>query len=118
MATFEFIEWLLDWLYENKSFEFIWDKGNQEKNKVKHNVETREIEEVFEERAAIPLGLQISPKVSEDRLGIIGPTKNGRILQIVFVLRGKKVRPISARVAHKKEREQYEKILRKTFKNV
>ncbi|MBK9309042.1 MAG: BrnT family toxin [Nitrospira sp.] len=36
----------------------------------------------------------------------------GRILHVVFTLREGKVRPISARPAHKKERELYEAYLR------
>lgn len=118
MARFKFIESLLDWLFESDSFEFVWDEGNRTKNKTKHGVETKEIEEVFLGRLAIPLGVQVWPETDEERLGIIGPTKKGKILQIVFIIRNKKVRPISARMAHKKEREQYEKILRKIAEGV
>ncbi len=118
MAKFRFVTWLLDWILESESFEFVWDVGNRTKNKTKHGVETREIEEVFQKRLAIPLGIQTSPKVDEERFGIIGPTNEGKILQVVFVMRDKKVRPISARVAHKKEREQYEKIVRKIYEGI
>ena len=93
-------------------------KGNREKNKQKHRVETREIEEVFQIRLAIPLGVQVAPKVEEERLGIIGPTKEGKMLQVVFTIREGRVRPISARPAHKKEKIQYEENIRKIFERI
>ncbi len=61
---------------------------------------------------ALPLGIQIQPPASEQRLGLVGPTLNGQMLQVAFTLREGRVRVISARVAHKKERRQYEEILR------
>ncbi len=73
---------------------------------------------MFRSGAALPLGIQISPVVSEQRLGIVGPALNGKLLQIAFTLREGKVRPISARPAHPKERKQYEEILRKISKGV
>ena len=110
MASFEFVEWLLAWLEESESFIFDWDEGKQEKNKEKHGIEVKEIEEVFYARHMIlPLGIQIFPRIEEERLGIIGPSKTGKILHIVFTIREGHVRPISARPAHKKERELYEK---------
>lgn len=118
MAQWEFVEWLMFWILETSNFEFEWDKGNQSKNKEKHNISTEEIEAVFRSGAALPLGVQISPIVNEQRLGIIGPTLNGRLLQIAFTIRDGRVRPISARPAHSKERNQYEEILRKISKRV
>ena len=118
MASFRFVEWLLFWLLECEDFEFEWDEGNRHKNKAKHGIEPGEVEQVFEERLSFPLGVQVTPEVNEERLGIVGLTKEGRILQVVFTTREGRVRPISARVAHKKEREQYEKNVRKIFKRV
>lgn len=118
MATFEFVEWLLWWLIETKRFKYQWDKGNSTKNKTKHDVSAAEVEEVFDFGLAIPLGVQTAPKVDEDRLGIIGPTRKGRLLHIVFVLREGKVRPISARPAKRKERSQYAQTLRKISQGI
>ena len=109
MAKFRFVEWLLLWLQENSHFEFDWDEGNRTKSAAKHSVRTEEAEEVFTLGQAVPLGVQVSPLV---RLGIVGTTTEGRILHVVFTLRDGKVRPISARPAHKKERELYETYLR------
>lgn len=112
MAKFRFVEWLLLWLQENSHFEFDWDEGNRTKSATKHLVRTEEVEEVFTLGQAAPLGVQVSPLVHEERLGIVGTTTEGRIVHVVFTLRGGKVRPISARPAHKKERELYETYLR------
>lgn len=118
MAQWEFVEWLMFWILETSHFEFEWDRGNQTKNKEKHDISTEEIEAVFRSGAALPLGVQTMPVVSEQRLGLVGPTLNGKLLQVAFTLREGKVRPISARPAHSKERKQYEEILRKISKRV
>ena len=112
MAKFKFIEWLLLWLQENSHFEFDWDEGNSMKSAAKHSVQTNETEEIFITGQAAPLGIQVSPVVHEERLGIVGTTSTGRVLHVVFTLRNGKIRPISARPAHKKERELYEAYLR------
>ena len=112
MAKFKFVEWLLLWLQENSQFEFDWDEGNRTKSAAKHAVRTDEAEEVFTLGQAAPLGVQVNPPAHEDRFGIVWPTSEGRVLHVVFTLRDGKVRPISARPAHKKERELYEAYLR------
>ncbi len=118
MAQWEFVEWLLFWILETSHIEFEWDKGNLTKNSKKHGIETHEIEAVFRSGMALPLGIQISPAHAEQRLGIVGPSLNGKLLQIAFGLREGRVRVISARPAHIKERMQYEEILRKITERV
>ncbi|MCX5796123.1 MAG: BrnT family toxin [Elusimicrobia bacterium] len=112
MAKFRFVEWLVLWLQETAGFRFDWDEGNRTKSVSKHAVTTIETEEVFLSGQAAPLGIQVSPEVPEQRLGIVGPTYLGRILHVVFTLRDGEIRPISARPAHKKEKELYEAYLR------
>ncbi len=118
MAKWEFAEWLLFWLLETSQFEFEWDEGNQTKNATKHGISTEEVETVFRSGLALPLGIQISPPAFEQRLGLVGPNLRGRLLQAAFILREGRVRVISARPAHRKERRQYEEILRKIFERV
>lgn len=118
MATFEFVEWLLHWLFETEFFEFQWDAANTAKNLLKHDVRMSEIEEVFYSGSALPLGIQLTPKHQEQRLGILGSTFTGRFLQVVFTLRDGQIRPISARPANRKERKQYEELLRKIQKRI
>jgi uncharacterized DUF497 family protein len=112
MAQWIFVEWLLIWILETTDFEFDWDSGNTTKNAKKHGVTLEEIESVFRSCLALPLGEQINPPGAEKRLGIVGPAFTGRLLQIAFTIRAGRVRVISARTAHKKERAQYEKVLR------
>jgi uncharacterized protein len=113
MAQWEFVDWLFFWILETSYFEFEWDIGNRSKNASKHGISTEEVEAVFRSGLALPLGIQTSPAAPEQRLGLLGPTINDRLLQIAFVLREGRVRVISARPANKKERGRYEEILRK-----
>mgnify|MGYP001158781149 CR=1 FL=1 len=118
MAKFLFVEWLLSWLHETDDFIFEWDSGNRTKSKTKHGVETKDIEDVFYSGLIVPLGVQIEPEVNEQRLGIVGPSTKGQLLHIVFTIRDGRIRPISGRPAHKKERIQYAQILRKISERI
>ena len=118
MAKFEYIEWLLLWLLSNESPRFEWDSGNNLKSILKHGVSAAEVEEIFSLGMLLPLGIQIQPLVNEARFAVIGPTSTNRVLTVVFTLRNGKVRPISGRPAHKKERESYEEGIRQIAKRV
>lgn len=118
MAQWEFVEWLLFWILETSYFEFEWDKGNKTKSETKHKISIEEVEAVFRSGQALPLGIQLSPPANEQRLGLVGPTISGKFLQIAFVLREGRVRVISARTAHRKERKEYEEVLRKISERV
>ena len=118
MARWEFVEWLLVWLLEAPSFEFDWDTGNRYKSAAKHGVPTDEVEAVFRLKLSLPLGRQLAPAMPEERLGIVGPSPTGRMLQIAFTLREGRVRVISARPAHWKERKRYEEILRQVAERI
>lgn len=118
MAQWMFVEWLLIWLLQKRKYHFEWDDGNLTKNRDKHNVTLEEAESVFKNGRALPLGVQIRPTSNEERYGLIGLASNGKILQIAFVFREKKIRIISARPANIKERIQYEESIRKIFKDL
>jgi uncharacterized DUF497 family protein len=114
MVQWVFLDWLLVWILETSYFEFVWDSGNSSKNLSKHELATHQIEFVFRSGAALPLGLQIAPETKrEQRFGIVGPNSDGKLLQVAFTFRNEKIRVISARIAHRKERKHYEEILRK-----
>jgi uncharacterized DUF497 family protein len=81
-------------------------------------VTTDEVKSVFRLKRAVPLGVQISPIVNELRLGLVGQSDRGRVLSIAFTFRGIKVRVISARPAHRKERSQYDTMAREIFPDV
>lgn len=87
---------------------FEWDKGNTDKNLIKHDVTNKEVEEIFDsERIFIFVDERHSQ--SEKRYMIWGVTKYGRKLSIFFTLRKNRIRVILARDMHKKERREYEK---------
>lgn len=86
--------------------EFEWDKGNIEKNK-KHNVEDKELEEVFFDKNKC-IFKDILHSNNEERFILLGKTKKKRILYLVFTKRNK-IRIISARDINKKEEHLYEK---------
>ncbi|MEN9722258.1 MAG: hypothetical protein RJB38_244 [Pseudomonadota bacterium] len=74
MAQFEFVEWLVQWLFAQKNFEFEWDEGNSTKSSDKHGVELVSAEQVFRNiECLVPLGIQVSPVANEPRFGAFGP---------------------------------------------
>ena len=81
---------------------FQWDKGNIDKNLVKHQVENWECEQVFFNRPLIVLD---DPKhsVFEKRWAAFGKTDKERGLVVIFTMRKKLVRVISARDMNKRE---------------
>jgi hypothetical protein len=87
---------------------FDWDAGNARKNE-KHGVSRAEAEQVF---FNVPLLAVADSRHSqkEARLHALGKTDDGRLLHITFTLRdaGRKIRVISARDMHRKERAVYE----------
>ncbi len=86
--------------------QFDWDTGNKEKNLVKHRVNYQECEQVFFNR---PLHTLRDKKHSqkEKRYIAVGKTKKKRQLFIIFTIRNKQIRVISARDLSKKERRIY-----------
>jgi uncharacterized DUF497 family protein len=86
---------------------FQWDKGNIDKNLVKHSVTNLECEQVFFNE---PLIILADPKHSfaEKRYAAFGKTDKGRLLAVIFAKRGKLLRVISARDLNSRERKFYE----------
>lgn len=87
---------------------FEWDEGNSEKNWLKHKVRIQEAEEAFLDPDRIALYDQ-RHSAYERRYILLGNTSTMRLLYIVLTVRKDRVRVISARDAHKKERMFYEK---------
>lgn len=87
---------------------FDWDAGNDRKND-KHGVSMAEAEQVFF-NAPLLLLADARHSLDESRFHALGQTDEGRRLHITFTLRhtGEKIRVISARDMHKKERTIYE----------
>ncbi len=87
---------------------FQWDDGNGDKNWHLHQVTRAEAEQVFFNR---PLHVAQDKQHShqEQRLAALGRTDQDRRLAIVFTIRGRLIRVISARDMSRKERALYER---------
>jgi uncharacterized DUF497 family protein len=88
---------------------FDWDAGNALKSEAKHGVSQAEAEQVFFND---PLLVVADERHSqhEPRFHALGKTFGNRLLHITFTLRhnGTRIRVISARDMHRKERRIYE----------
>ena len=86
---------------------FSWDKHNLLKNWEKHGVSPAECEQFFFNQ---PLVTGDDPEHSkhEQRFYALGRTDAGRQLFVVFTIRKKLIRVISARDMSRKERGDYE----------
>jgi hypothetical protein len=99
----------MDEIYKNELSQcigFNWDKGNTDKNWIKHKVSTVECEQVFFNR---PLVVQddIEHSKAEQRFYALGQTDSKRTLFIAFTIRKNLIRVISARDMSRKEKEVY-----------
>lgn len=90
----------------SKPIGFDWDKHNQFKNWEKHNIDFREIEEVFLNKKIIFFP-DPTHSTKEARLVTCGKTNRDKKLTIIFTIRNNKIRVISARDMSKKERIKY-----------
>ena len=88
---------------------FDWDEGNARKSE-KHGVSMAEAEQVFFNTPLLVLE-DIKHSRKELRLHALGKTNKVRFLHITFTLRDadEKIRVVSARDMHRKERAIYEK---------
>lgn len=88
---------------------FEWDRGNRDKNILKHGVTNQEAEAIFTNK---PILMSEDKRHSsqERRFQALGKTDEGRLLFISFTIRGKNVRIISVRDMNRKEERIYEKI--------
>jgi len=88
---------------------FQWDAGNKDKNWIKHKVTNTECEEIFFNQPLIG-NRDITHSSTETRCYAFGHTDLGRKLFVVFTIRNKKIRVISARDMSRKERDIYRKL--------
>ena len=87
---------------------FDWDSGNIRKSATKHGVSQAEAEQMFFNDLLL-LREDGRHSTAEPRFPALGKTNEGRMLHVTFTLRfdGTKLRIISARDMHKKERMIY-----------
>jgi len=94
-------------LATKEPIEFVWDKGNKDKNWLKHKVANQECEEAFFDKKKKTFKDELHSK-GEEKFRIIGKARQGRCLFVVFTIRDSKIRIISARDTNRKEVKLYE----------
>jgi uncharacterized DUF497 family protein len=93
-----------DLLFDCTGFE--WDEDNARKNWLKHRVTPSECEQTFFNQPLVT-GTDEKHSSVERRRYALGQTDAGRLLFIVFTIRNKLIRVISARDMSRKERKVY-----------
>jgi len=86
---------------------FQWDDGNTDKNWIEHKVNWTECEEIFFNEPLL-VASDIEHSDLEPRFYALGQTDTGRLLFVVFTIRGELLRVISARDMSKREKKEYE----------
>ena len=84
---------------------FEWDGRKAASNLAKHGVDFADAVAVLEDDLAVTVR---DDGAGEDRYVTIGMDATGRLLVVVYTLRGERVRIISAREPTSKERKSYE----------
>lgn len=92
--------------YMTRATGFQWDAGNATKSWTKHAVSQPQCEQVFF-NAPLVLAADSAHSAQETRYFALGQTDEGRLLLVVFTLRGTLIRVISARPMSRREREVY-----------
>ena len=84
---------------------FEWDDGNSRKSADKHGVTQAEAEQAFFNEPLLVIA-DARHSAEEKRLHALGKTDSGRLLHVTFTVRqqGTRLRVISARDMHRKER--------------
>lgn len=85
---------------------FQWGEGNSSKNWARHGISQTEAEQIFVNRPVIVTG-DMTHSGTEARYFAFGRTDGGRLLTVVFTVRGQSVRVISARPMSRRERRGY-----------
>ena len=85
---------------------FEWDAGNSDKNWLRHSVRQVEAEQAMMSRP-LTLAADIRHSQQEPRFLALGQTNAGRLLTVVFTVRGNRIRVISARAMSETEQRVY-----------
>ncbi|BBD68759.1 hypothetical protein NIES4072_39150 [Nostoc commune NIES-4072] len=88
--------------------EFEWDKSKAAANLKKHGVSFEEAKTVFSNSLAVIFDDE-AHSIDEQREIIIGHSQQNLLLLIFFTERSNAIRIISARLATRREREDYER---------
>ena len=86
---------------------FEWDESKRHANLAKHHIDFQDAKRMFDG----PVFERMESRHGEDRIFAIGLMEDIEIV-VVYVMRGKRRRIISARRAHRDERQDYANHLR------
>jgi len=86
---------------------FEWDESKRQTNLAKHHIDFQDAKRVFDG----PVFERMESRHGEERIFAIGLMEDIEIV-VVYVMRGKRRRIISARRAHQDERQDYANHLR------
>lgn len=87
---------------------FEWDEAKARRNEQKHGVTFDEAASCFRDVFAIE-SFDVQHSVDEDRFALMGMSDKNRVVVVAFTLRDfETIRMISARLARRRERKQYE----------
>ncbi|BAY25199.1 hypothetical protein NIES2100_50050 [Calothrix sp. NIES-2100] len=89
--------------------EFEWNESKATTNLNKHGVSFEEAKTVFANPLAVIFNDQTHSSMNEQREIIIGHSRQNRLLLVSFTEHPNTIRIISARLATRREREDYER---------
>jgi uncharacterized protein len=89
------------------ALELEWDPAKARVNVRKHGVTFEEAATVFGDPLSVTIGDPLH-STDEQRFIIVGRSRPGRIIVVVHVDRGHRIRIISARPATRREKRKYE----------
>jgi uncharacterized protein len=92
---------------------FEWDEAKRQANLAKHNIDFLDAIRIFDK----PVFEKLQRRRDEDRVLAIGVMENIEIV-VVYAIRGKHRRIISARRAHRHERQDYADHLKNSEKGI
>ncbi|WP_035984460.1 BrnT family toxin [Leptolyngbya sp. KIOST-1] len=84
---------------------YQWNRDKATANLRKHGIDFADAVAVFSDDLALTIP---DERFDEERFVTIGLDGFGRVLVVVYTLRGEAIRVISARKASRQERQQYE----------
>jgi uncharacterized DUF497 family protein len=90
------------------SLKFEWDANKARENIKKHGVSFEEASTVFGDLLALTIYDPLHSE-EEDRFVTLGESEKRRLIVVSFTDRDERIRIISARVATRRERKDYEK---------
>ena len=84
--------------------EFEWDENKNQENQRKHGISFQKAAKMFEGRVFKKVDNRRN--YGEERISALGKA-DGRVLKVIYTMRGRKIRIISTRKANKNERRIY-----------